>query len=173
MEDEIVWKIASLDVGSCLFWFVESKEERRLVMIPYLSQGVDRGEKLLVFGAKAFFQSNLAEEIRSRLGDKGLPATGQLNAFILNETDYGLRDVKGPEDLVTFMRSEMNRGLEEGYPAVRVLVEMDPIIQKCQNLPLLLEFEREIEELFSNSRCLGLMVLDTSRLEPGALASLL
>jgi PAS domain S-box-containing protein len=173
MEDEIVWKIASLDVGSYLFWFVESKEERRLVMIPYLSQGVARGEKLLVFGTKSFFQSNLAEEIRGRLNDEGLPATGQLNAFILSEADTSTRDGKGPDDLVRLIRSEMNRGLEEGYPAVRVLVEMDAMVQKCLNLPRLLEFEREIGDLFSNTHSLGLMVLDTSRVEPGALTSIL
>jgi PAS domain S-box-containing protein len=173
MEDEIVWKIASLETGCFLFWFVETKEDRRSVMIPYLIQGVERGEKLLVFGTKAFFQSSLVEEIRSRLDDVGLPATGQLNAFIVNETDSASREARSPDDLAALIREELDRGLEEGYPAVRVLIEMNAIAQKWQSLPHLLDFEREMETLFAQSQHQGLMVLDAEHLDLGALAGLL
>jgi hypothetical protein len=40
MVEEIAWKVASLQEGNYLFWFVEAAAERGSLLIQYLNAGI-------------------------------------------------------------------------------------------------------------------------------------
>ena len=104
-----------MKAGTYLFWFLETQEERRSLLIPYYVQGVVHHEKLLILGTKNFFQSDLAEEIKSRLDVQGLPTPCEINAYLIGEFEIGRRESKPPPTLSNFCGKKRSGRLQTAF----------------------------------------------------------
>lgn len=164
--------ITDLKPGEHLCWLYETEEEHRAVLTQFLSQGLKRGEKILYVG-----DSHTAEVILGYLRDAGLEVDpylvrGQLT--ILTSDDVYLREGRfDPDRMIALVRTEAERALAEGYPAVRGTGEMTWVMRGLPGSDRLLEYEAKLNISLQDSKCLGLCQYDRRRFDPAMLLNIL
>jgi len=157
------------DHACCLY---ESEEECRAVLVPFLSQGLEKGDKV-------FYVINTRETqvILSYLRDDGVDvasclARGQLNILDYKET-YLHESVFDPERMLGLLQAEVDRARNEGYSAVRFMGEMDWVLQDRPGSERLIEYEARLNAFVANSQCIVICLYDRRRFEAGVLLDVL
>ena len=173
MEEEIAWRVASLEEGNYLFWFTETLAERSSLLVQFFNAGIQRKEKLLVLGTPSLLQASLSEEVKDKLGAGGLELPGQLDSFLLGDAGQERREIRSAEDILEFLRVETARALEGEFSAVRILVEMDAVFTRFPDAGQYFEAIQRFDEFFPNSRCTGLFLVDPARMDPGEVSLIL
>lgn len=165
--------IVDLKPGDHLCCIYETEEEHRVVLTPFLRQGLERGEKVLYIVVDA----HTTEAILGYLQDGGLDvepylAGGQL-AILTHDDTYMREGVFDPERMVALLRAETKRTLDEGYPALRVTGEMTWALRGLPDSERLIEYETRLNEFFPGSKCVGLCQYDRWRFDPAVLLGVL
>jgi PAS domain S-box-containing protein len=168
----ILRPIEDLQAGDHLCCIYASEEEYRAAVIPFLREGLDRGDKVLYI-----VDARTADTIKDYLREVGLPAdplleSGQL--AILTGTDTFARDgVFDPAAMIELLGSETDRALAEGYVALRVTGEMTWALRGLPGSDLLIDYETRLNGIFSGSAALVLCQYDRRRFNPSLLLDVL
>jgi len=164
--------IADLKPGDHLCCIYETEKEHRVVLTPFLRQGLERGEKVLYI-----VDARTTKAILGYLQDGGLDAEpyladGQL-AILTRDDTYMPEGIFDPERMVALLRAEAERALDEGYPALRVTGEMTWALRGLPSSEWLIEYETRLKEFFPGSKCMGLCQYDRRRFDPAVLLGVL
>ncbi|MFC1945910.1 PAS domain S-box protein [Chloroflexota bacterium] len=148
----------------CLIY--ESKEEWRDVIIPFLTIGLNRGEKCIYV-----VDSSTADEIRGYLGEEGIDVTAAEETghlVILQETAAYIREGSfDPDAMIALLQSETQKAIAEGYPALRVTGEMTWVLRGYPGSEKMLEYEAKLNrDLIPNYPCLVICQYDRWRFDP-------
>ena len=164
--------IADLGPGDHLCCIYETEEEHRAAVVPFLRQGLERGEKVVyIVDARA------SETILGYLRDDGLDvesclAGGQLTILTRDDT-YMRGGTFDPEGMIGLLSAETEQALAQGYPALRVTGEMTWALQGLAGSERLIEYEARLNDFFPGSQCLAICQYDRRRFEPEVLLDVL
>jgi DNA-binding CsgD family transcriptional regulator/PAS domain-containing protein len=151
--------IGDVKPGHHVCCIYETEEEHRAVVVPFLRQGLERGEKVLYI-----VDARDAEIILDHLRRDGLDPdpyveSGQLS--ILAAQDVYLKDgVFDPDAMIDLLRAETGQALAEGYSALRVTGEMSWALRGLPGSERLIEYEAKLNRFFPGSKCLAICQYD-------------
>jgi hypothetical protein len=161
--------IADLGPGDHLCCLYETEEEYRAMLMPFLRQGLERGEKVLYI-ADAHTPETILGYLRNpsissrqasstalrhgsgqRLDVESYLARGQL--VILTCDDAYLQEgVFDPERMIALLQADTERALAEGYSALRVIGEMTWALRELPGSERLIEYEAKLNEFFGSAK---------------------
>jgi len=164
--------IADLRPGDHLCCIYETEEGHRAVVTPFLRQGLEQGQKVIYI-----VDAYTAECILGYLRDEALDvdqylARGQLVILTRHET-YVREGVFDPERMIALLRSETERALAEGHPALRVTGEMAWALRGLPGSERLIEYEARLNHFLPGSHCLALCQYDRREFDPAVLSDVL
>jgi len=161
-----------IDLGGHLSYLYETEEDHRAMLTSFLRWGLERDEKVM-YVAKA----HAAETILSYLRDDGVDvesclARGQLVVLACGEacSREGAFDA---ERMIALLSDERERGLADGYPALRVTSEMACALGRLSGLERLTEYEARLDEFLRGSQCVLMCQYDRRHSDPAALLEML
>ncbi|HEX3034854.1 MAG TPA: PAS domain S-box protein [Thermodesulfobacteriota bacterium] len=148
-----------LSTGDHVCCLYETEEEHRTFVTSFLRKGIERGEKVIYV-----VDSHIAETILDYLRDDGLKvdsylSSGQLIILSADEV-YVKRGVFDPNEMVSLLRTETERALNEGYSALRVTGEMSWTLKGLPGSERLIEYESKLNEFSTGGKCLTLCQYD-------------
>lgn len=158
--------------------FFRNVEEELAVLLPFVAEGLERGERaLFIVGAKR------RDDYLGRLGRAGIDVTsaqrsGQIEVFDW-ETSY-LLGVVDKENMLRIVPELLERGRSQGYPLTRVVADMEWVLAALPGEHDLVEFEARLEAalrpyddpvvcVYDSSSFGGRVVLDVLRTHPAAI----
>lgn len=165
-------EIADLEPGDHLCCLFESEEDRRVVIIPFILQGLEANHKILYI-----LDPDAASEFLHALRDEGLDieshvTSGQLVLLELEEA-YMKGRVFDPDGMVAMLEGETKKALSEGFSALRVTAEMSWALMGFPGSDRLIEYEAKLNLFFPGSRCMAICQYDRKLFGPEVLLEVL
>jgi hypothetical protein len=165
-------RLKQLKPGDHLCCIYETEEEYRAVLVPFLRQGLEQGEKVIYI-----VDARTAEVVLSYLQDAGLDinpylSMGQLGILTAGEA-YIKDGVFSPDGMIALIQTETERALAEGYPALRITGEMTWALRHLPGSDRLIEYESKLNKFLPGSRCLAICQYDRRRFDPDILLRVL
>jgi PAS domain S-box-containing protein len=156
--------LADLRPGEHLGLLFETEAERRAGLAPFLRRGLELHEKVMYLGDAGA----ALDHLRDDGVDVGLYETN--GQFYVGTDAAGIFNPAGP---AAFLRQETARALAEGYPALRVAVDMAWMREKLFGNPGLSDYEAGLNNFLPGSACLVLCQFDRRRFDPALLLEIL
>ncbi|HEY74884.1 MAG TPA: GAF domain-containing protein [Thermoflexia bacterium] len=164
--------IEDLKPGDHLCCFYETEQEYRALLTPFLLQGLERNEKVVVIVDEQTTETILDYLRASGVDPQPYLERGQL--VILPSDEVYLRGgAFDPDRMIAFLKEETERALAEGYAALRVTGEMTWALQDLPGCERLVEYETKLREFFSRSKCLAICQYNRRRFPPDLLLDML
>ena len=178
MLDHSLCTIADLEPGDHLCCLYETEEERRMLLMPFLCQGLERGEKVL-YVVDACLPETILGYLREPSTGSGQAldvepylARGQLAILTCDDT-YMRHGVFDPEGMITLLQAETERALAEGYRALRGSSEMTWALRGLPGSERLIEYEARLNDFLPGSQCLVICQYDRRHFGPEVLVDVL
>jgi PAS domain S-box-containing protein len=156
--------LADLRPGEHLGLLFETEVERRAGLAPFLRRGLELHEKVLYLD-----EAGGARLARRYLEDDGVEVEPYLAS---GQFSTGADDAHIFQ-LAAFLKRETARALAQGYPALRVAVDMAWMKEKLSGNPGLSEYEAGLNNFLPSSGCLVLCQYDRRCFEPALLLEIL
>lgn len=157
-------EITELTPGNHLCCFYETDEEQRAVVIPFLRQGLEQGQKVLYL-----IDDRRSEKILKEIRQAGIEIDSYLNQeqlHILSDQDAYQRDGHfDPDRMIALLRTETDRAAADKYAALRVIGEMTWILGHLPKSDRVIEFEAKLGDFLSQNPCLAIFEYDQRRFE--------
>jgi len=131
-SDDVVLELMRIPRGSHLCELYETDEGRLRLSVPFLSQGVARGEQCFLVS-----QPEVEEQILGAVR-RNVPELDQ--AIQAGRLVIG-RGTRDPMDMLNFFRRHFLKGSAKGISAFRVLGEMSCFVDRGASMDSLMEFE--------------------------------
>ncbi len=164
--------ITDLVPGDHVCWLYETEEEREALLVPFLRQGLEKGEKVVYMPDASPNEAVLDPLRRAGIEVESYFASGQLSVLGAYETHtrHGRFD---PDEMIGFVREETERALAESYAGFRVTVEMTWTLRGVSDPRTLIEYEANLNNFFPGSKCLAVCQYEWRRFEPTLLLDVL
>lgn len=167
-----MFAIEDLRPGDHLCYFYETEQEHHALITPFLRQGLEHGEKVVIV-----VDERTAEGILNRLRADGLdphPYLDRGQLVILSSDEVYLRGgTFDPDRMIAFLKEETDRALAEGYTALRITSEMTWALRGLPGSERLIEYEKKLQEFFPRNRCLAICQYNKRRFPPDLLLDIL
>ncbi|MHC4131225.1 MAG: MEDS domain-containing protein [Planctomycetota bacterium] len=169
---ELEQKITELKPGDHLCCIYETEQQHRALITPFIRKGLHRNEKVIYI-----VDARSAEDILDYLRENGLEIekylrTGQL--MILSAAESYMREkVFDPDGMISLLKAETEKALQEGYSALRITGEMTWAMRGLPGSERLIEYETKLNRFFSANKCLAICQYDKRRFEPRILLDVL
>lgn len=172
VSTDFLHAITHLRYGDHLCCFYDTAAEHRAVLLPFLRQGLDRGEKVL-----SIVDLRTAEAVQAYLQEAGLDveshlASGQLR-LLTTDVAFMREGAFNPEGLLALLEGETRQALAEGYAALRVTGEMAWILRGLPDSRHLIEHETHLHVFLQDNKCLALFQYDRQEFDPAVLLDVL
>jgi PAS domain S-box-containing protein len=148
----------------CLIY--ESREEWLETVVPFISTGLEHGEKCIYI-----IDANTAQQIKTIFKDSGIAVedyknNGQLS--IIHEQDtYTREGFFDPDSMIALLIEETKKALQEGFPALRVTGEMSWALRDYSGVEKILEYEAKLnKDLFQVYPCMAICQYDRWKYDP-------
>jgi len=150
----------------------ETDEEHQAVIVSFLRQGLERGDKVLYIA-----DVHTPEQVMEYLRQDGLPpepylTCGQLVIRTADDT-YCRGGGFDPDAMVALVREETQRAVAEGYAAMRGTGEMTWALSPLRDSRPLLDYEVKLDEFLPQQPYLALCQYDRRRFPPHLLLDVL
>ncbi len=164
--------VTDLGPGDHLCQIYETEQEHRALLTPYLIEGLKRNEKILYI-----LDNHTEEAICGYLKDAGADlkpylASGQF-VFLTHRESYAKEGSFDPDRMISMLKSETARAVEQGYAALRVTGEMTWALKGLPGSEKLIEYEAKLNNFLPGSRALALCQYNKQRFTPALLMDIL
>ena len=154
----------------CLIY--EDDADHRSAITSFLRQGLDQGERAI-----CIMDTCTAETVLGYLQNDGVDVNACLAAgkiTMLTGEDVGLQgDCIDPDAMMSRLRSETQRAIDERYSGVRVSIEMTWALRGLLDWDQLTSYESKLDKFLTSSKCTMLCQYDSRRVAPEVLISAL
>lgn len=147
---------AGLGPGDHAAWAVDGEEAERVTVARWTQEGVARGEKVLVVGARGVTSS---ADVEQRLPEDVSFGRTQVEVRDLDET-YELVRLGRLHEQADLFRQEASRALADGYTGLRVWADVTPLTADERGRELYLDYESVVEQVFRDRPVTGVCALD-------------
>jgi DcmR-like sensory protein len=131
--------------------FFHTQEEWYRVLLPFIKEGFDRGEK-----AFHIVDPNLRHEHLRRLGSAGIPvevAEGNGQFELRNWADAYLLDGHFDQDrMLALIEQVLSGGSEQGFPLTRLIAQMEWALEDRPGVDDLVEYEARLNYVLPRYR---------------------
>jgi PAS domain S-box-containing protein len=160
-------KIEDLKPGAHLCCIYETVEEHQKLLSNLLGQGLKRNEKVLYI-----VDLKNAEKTLSYLKNDGIKFNESLKEnklVVINALDANLFGNNfSPNKLLEFIKNESVKANSDGYPALRVTIDMS-LITKVNHLKEFITYDTILNEFFPSPHCITICLYDIRWFEPKVL----
>lgn len=164
-------KLSCLYPGDHTLCLYETEDERWDVLLKYIIEGIENGERI-----NCFVDKETADSITHRLIDAGIDARALLEkeilAFLTDRNMFVRKGVFDPFDAITFLHIETERAMADGYTALRVVQEMQWGLQGLKD-GTLEGYDHQLNVFISEGKCSLMCIYDLNRYDPGLLSEIL
>ena len=164
--------LKSLNFGDHLCLIYRSHQEQFAAVIPFIKQGLEKGEKCLYI-----VDERTAQEVEDALQQEGVDVQGRLDAgqlSILTKEDAYLKEgYFDPDKMIALLAESTEAALQEGYPGLRVTGEMTWIFARLPGWERLIEYEARLNHFFPGSKALAICQYSEARFSPELLLDVL
>ncbi|PSQ45391.1 histidine kinase [Halobacteriales archaeon SW_6_65_15] len=155
------------DSNDHLALIYESREEQFAAAIPFMRQGLERGERCMYIA-----DENSREEVLDamREADVDVDSAVESGALTLHtkQDTYCRNGAFDPDDMIEFLRDAIERASEE-YKALRVAGEMTWIFGDEPSVTDLVEYEGKLNDLLPRENGIALCQYNRNRFPPEVL----
>jgi signal transduction histidine kinase len=159
------------DSNDHLALIYESREEQFAAAIPFMRQGLDRGERCLYIA-----DENSREEVLDAMHEAGVDVDGALESGALTlhtkQDTYCRNGGFHPDDMIAFLRDAIEQASEE-YEALRVTGEMTWIFGDEPEVADLVEYEGKLNRLLPGENGIALCQYNRNRFPPEVLRDII
>jgi signal transduction histidine kinase len=138
------------DYVGCLY---QTEAERQSVLAPLIGHGLAQGDRLLCIA-----EDGVAQSIVAHLRDAGLDAAPYLASRRLvlhSAAEAGSQEsLLGPARLRTLLQSYVAQALADGYPALRVVVDLTRQLGETAGAHALIEYSTHLHDCVVGRQCL-------------------
>jgi hypothetical protein len=131
--------------------FFHTQEEWYRVLLPFIKEGFDRGEK-----AFHIVDPNLRQEHLRRLGSAGIPvevAEGNGQFELRNWAEAYLLDGHFDQDrMLALIEQVLSGGSEQGFPLTRLIAQMEWALEDRPGVDDLVEYEARLNYVLPRYR---------------------
>lgn len=171
-DEKLEQRLKGLKPGDHLCCIYETDEEHRAVLTPFMTQGLEAGEKVAYI-----LDVRTAEDVLGYFQEGGMEVagylrTGQLTLISAAES-YTREPVFDPDRMISFLADETERALAQGYSALRVTGELTWALKGFPGSDRLNEYEAKLNEFFPRNRCLAICQYDRRRFDSEVLLDVL
>ncbi|WP_123533928.1 MEDS domain-containing protein [Halosimplex salinum] len=136
----------------------ESEDERYAAAVPFLREGLDRGERCMYVGDERSLGAVQAA-LRSRGVDVDAAVESGALVFETVQNTY-LRDGSfDPDSMIALYEDVIDAATEE-YEALRVVAETDWLLEDGASIEQFMQYESRINEVFANEDCIAMCQYD-------------
>lgn len=129
------------------------------MLVPFLRQGLEGGQKVLYF-VDARSVGTILDYLREDgLNPEPYLESGQLSVLSAEEM-YTKDGVFDPDAMIALLKAETDQALAEGYCALRVTGEMSWALRGLPGSERLIEYEAKLNRFFPGSKCLAICQYD-------------
>jgi chemotaxis family two-component system sensor kinase Cph1 len=155
----------------CLIY--ETEDEQFRATLPYLKQGLDRGEYCFYI-----VDEHTAESVRDAMSRQGINVDGAVNqgqfALMTKQETYLLGGQFDPDRMIEFVRQACERARAAGFPAIRGTGEMTWHLGSDATLEQLLIYESKLtDDIFCRYPIAGICQYNLQRFGPEFLRGIL
>lgn len=144
--------------GDHVCWTFSGPDQFAGAVVPFLAEGRERGEQLLVTGSS---RDVLREAVRGLPDVDALLATGQLELWATAEV-YASAAELDPAAQVRIFRDRVDAALAAGRTGLRVAADISPLAAAPEHRPDLHRFERLADELAGSAALTGMCLYDAA-----------
>ena len=146
----------------------QSEQQRSTSFRAFLVNALKQQEKLILIADQVNTKANLLQLESVGIDLAPYVAEGQLRVLTVNQT-FLRRGVFDPTKMITWLRNETCRARSEGYRALRVAAEMTWVLLAATGSELLIDYERELNEVLRGDDCRVLCLYDGRNFPPAVL----
>ncbi len=156
----------------------QTEADYRAVVLSFLSEGLQQGERVLYIVDGGATEANLAF-LEAMEGD--ITAYIRRRRLVVQDAEavYHRKGYFDPEDVIARLRSETERAIADGYAGLRVTGDMRWVLKGLLDVRRLLEYEAKLNEFLvqtsatRDARCLALCQYDRRRFTSDVLLNVL
>ena len=164
--------IARLKPHDHLCLIYETEDEWRSAVVPYMSEGLRRGEKCFYI-IDAHTADHVRDLLSAQVGDlDAREARGQF-VMLTDDESYVIDGVFDPDRMIALLLAETEKAVSEGYPCLRVTGEMTWALKGVTGSERLIEYESKLNRFFPDHSCLAICQYDRKRFPPDIIKSIL
>ncbi|WP_232702505.1 sensor histidine kinase [Halobacterium wangiae] len=145
--------------------FYESRDEQFAAMVPFVRQGLERGERVMY----VIDDSTDEESVVAAMRDRGVEVDGALASGALTfhsvEGTYLRNGSFDPDDMLEFYADAIDDATGE-YPALRVTADTHWIVDDETETADFMEYESRVNDLFEGEDCIALCQYDREAIPP-------
>ena len=166
--DGPVEPLDGLEANEHIALFYESDEERFSAVVPYVRQGIERGERVMYVVDDAE-EAAVRETLRSAdYGFEGAIDSGQLTFHTVAET-YLRTGRFDPDDMLSVYAEAMAEATAE-YPALRITADTTWLLDEHTTIEDFMAYESRVNDLFRGEDCIALCQYDCGAMPDETLA---
>ncbi|MGM0646661.1 MAG: MEDS domain-containing protein [Thermodesulfobacteriota bacterium] len=164
--------IPELAVGDHLCCLYRTEQEHQNILVPFIRDAVDQGDKVLYV-----VDARTADTILAALQGKGIDTEGLLAAEQLVITGSRQTYLKhgrfDPDAMLDMLEAETQIAVRQGFRALRVTGEMSWALRGLPGSERLMEYEGKLNEFFPTHQALGMCQYDMRSFAPEILLDVL
>ncbi|MFH0777687.1 MAG: MEDS domain-containing protein, partial [Candidatus Eisenbacteria bacterium] len=158
--------------GDHVGFLYQMEDEHRIVLTSYLKEGFRRGEKV-IYIVDTHPKQAILRYLRGNGVDVEEALAGGRLTILSSVESYGAKGSFDPERMLELVRTETEKALSEGYPAVRATGEMSWALKGLPGSERLIEYEARLDEMCRSVQVTALCQYDRRRFSPSVLLEVL
>jgi PAS domain S-box-containing protein len=151
----LAYALSSLRPHDHLCLIFETQEEQLAAAVPFISFGLERGERCLYI-----VDEHTTADVVERMRQEEIDAEGALKSGALAILTSNDAYVKGgsfcPDKMISFLSDATEAALQAGYRALRATGEMTWALGEAPGSEKLIEYEAKLNRFFSEHKALAL-----------------
>ncbi len=156
---QLINSIQDLARGDHLCCMYKTEQEHQEILTPFICSGLEQGDKVFYI-----VDVRTAEIVLDYLQQEGLDTSKYLSSgqlVIADTRDTYIRDgVFDPERMLSMLKTETDRAIEQGFNALRVTGEMSWALRDLPGTDRLMEYEAKLNQFFPAHKAIGLCQYD-------------
>lgn len=154
----------------CLIY--ESKEEQLRTIVPFISEGIKRGEQCVYIA-----DENTSTEVLKALENAGAHTDSAVKSGALVICDKYASYLKtgkfDPNEMMEFLVQFSEQSKKQGYPMLRLTGEMSWALGNDSGINRLIEYESKLNRMYKHLDAVGICQYNRNRFEPAILRGVL
>ena len=166
-SSEFQGSVESLDGHHCNDHFAliyETREEQLAAVVPFMRQGLERGERCMYVVDELSRAEILAAMAEGGVDVDAALESGALSFHTVEET-YLRNGTFVPDEMIDFYADAIDEATEE-YEALRVAAEVTWLREETTTIEDFMEYEARVNDLFADEDCIALCQYDRNAFEP-------
>lgn len=164
--------ISDLGLGNHACCFFEAAEKQRAVVMPFLRQGLEKGNKAVYILDVSRPETIVGYFRRGGLDLEPYLTRGQM-MFLTSDETHVREGVFDPDRMLVQLQAQTDQALAEGYGGLYITCETAWALRGVPGSERLIEYEGKVNEFFPGSKCVALCQYDWRAFGPQLLMDVL